>query len=78
METRGKSEKMAKNGQILDYLGVNRRANRRKCCIFLTIPKRDEPPVSQRPATVQAQRGFQLSAATLFDSREIRRAAVFL
>jgi hypothetical protein len=29
---------------------VNRRANRGNCCIFLTVPKRDEPPVARRPA----------------------------
>src|SRR6478735_3990891 len=40
---------MAKNCHFLGYRKVNKSANRGNCCIFLTVQKRDGPPVSRRP-----------------------------
>src|SRR4051812_33502310 len=69
---------MADFSVFLGYLGVNDFANRRNCCIFLTVQKRDGPPVSRRPAKSHPQREIQPSDATLLDRREILRDAVFL
>ena len=68
----------AENRHFLGYPKVNGGANRGICCIFLTFQKRDEPPVSRRPAITHFGIDFQPSEATRLDSRENLRAAVFL
>ena len=69
---------MAKNRHFRRYSTVNLRANRRNYCIFLTVQKRDEPPVARRLGMFPFRMFLQPRAATRFESRENLRAAVFL
>ena len=80
---KGNTPKVAKNGGKPPFLwlafALTRRANRGNCCIFLTVPKWNRPPVSRRPVrSARFSAGIQPSDATLLDSRENFRAAVFL
>src|SRR5205814_6451106 len=43
-----KSAKTAENCGFRSKRRVNAHANRGNCCIFLTVPKWNEPPVSRR------------------------------
>jgi hypothetical protein len=45
-----KSAKLAENRDFRGKDSVNSTANRGNCCIFLTVPKWNEPPVSRRPS----------------------------
>ncbi len=60
------------------YLRVKLYANRRNCYVFLTVQKWDESAALRRPAKASIEPAIQPRVATLFDSREIFREAVFL